>query len=106
MDPESGQTIISGMGELHLEIYVERMKREYKVGGWVGRPYCRGALPSVGVQCRRARGGRGGGAVQWEMYVERSKRESRCAWCCRTFCSPVLVSVPWCRWCAAVTRPR
>lgn len=30
-DPETSQTIISGMGELHLEIYVERMNREYKV---------------------------------------------------------------------------
>jgi elongation factor G len=30
-DPDSGQTIIRGMGELHLDIYVERMRREYKV---------------------------------------------------------------------------
>ncbi|PRW60865.1 elongation factor G- mitochondrial isoform A [Chlorella sorokiniana] len=38
MDAESGQTIISGMGELHLEIYIERMKREYKVDCEVGKP--------------------------------------------------------------------
>ncbi|HEX4021057.1 MAG TPA: elongation factor G [Acidobacteriaceae bacterium] len=37
-DPESGQTIISGMGELHLEILVDRMKREYKVEANVGTP--------------------------------------------------------------------
>ena len=37
-DEESGQTIIKGMGELHLEIIVDRMKREYKVEADVGRP--------------------------------------------------------------------
>ncbi|GLU00402.1 hypothetical protein SLE2022_177760 [Rubroshorea leprosula] len=38
LDPESGQTIISGMGELHLDIYVERIRREYKVEATVGKP--------------------------------------------------------------------
>ena len=37
-DQETGQTIISGMGELHLEILVDRMKREFKVEANVGRP--------------------------------------------------------------------
>jgi elongation factor G len=37
-DPETGQTILSGMGELHLEIIVERMKREFNVGANVGKP--------------------------------------------------------------------
>ncbi len=37
-DAESGQTIISGMGELHLEILVERMRREFKVAANVGAP--------------------------------------------------------------------
>jgi elongation factor G len=37
-DAESGQTIISGMGELHLEIIVDRMKREFKVDANVGKP--------------------------------------------------------------------
>ncbi|MGA7966529.1 MAG: elongation factor G [Gammaproteobacteria bacterium] len=37
-DEESGQTIISGMGELHLEIIVDRMRREFKVDANVGRP--------------------------------------------------------------------
>ena len=37
-DQESGQTIISGMGELHLEIIVDRMKREFKVDATVGKP--------------------------------------------------------------------
>jgi elongation factor G len=38
VDRETGETIISGMGELHLEIYVERIKREYKVECTVGAP--------------------------------------------------------------------
>jgi elongation factor G len=37
-DEESGQTIISGMGELHLEILVDRMRREFKVEANVGKP--------------------------------------------------------------------
>ena len=37
-DPDSGQTIISGMGELHLEIIVDRMMREYRVEANVGKP--------------------------------------------------------------------
>ncbi|MCB1768598.1 MAG: elongation factor G, partial [Candidatus Competibacteraceae bacterium] len=37
-DQESGQTIISGMGELHLEIIVDRLKREFKVDANVGKP--------------------------------------------------------------------
>ena len=37
-DEESGQTIISGMGELHLEIIVDRLKREFKVESNIGKP--------------------------------------------------------------------
>jgi elongation factor G len=37
-DEESGETIIKGMGELHLEIYIERIKREYNCEVNVGRP--------------------------------------------------------------------
>ena len=37
-DEESGQTIISGMGELHLEIIVDRMRREFGVEATVGKP--------------------------------------------------------------------
>ncbi|MGA7669657.1 MAG: elongation factor G [Nitrolancea sp.] len=37
-DPDSGQTIIRGMGELHLEVIVDRMLREFKVGANIGKP--------------------------------------------------------------------
>jgi elongation factor G len=49
-DVESGQIIISGMGELHLEIIVDRLKREFSVGANVGSPqvsYCEGIRNSV-----------------------------------------------------------
>ncbi len=38
LDEESGQTVISGMGELHLDVYIERMRREYGVELTTGRP--------------------------------------------------------------------
>jgi elongation factor G len=38
LDPDTGQTIIAGMGELHLDILVDRMKREFKVEANVGKP--------------------------------------------------------------------
>jgi elongation factor G len=63
-DEESGQVIISGMGELHLEIIVDRMLREFKVGCNVGAPqvaYREGIRHSVEVEGKfiRQTGGRG-----------------------------------------------
>src|SRR5579862_3872749 len=63
-DQESGQTIISGMGELHLEIIVDRMKREFKVEANVGKPQVayretiRASVESEGKFVRQS-GGRG-----------------------------------------------
>ena len=64
-DEESGQTIISGMGELHLEILVERMRREFGVDATVGRPQVayRETIRSVveNAECKfvKQSGGRG-----------------------------------------------
>jgi elongation factor G len=63
-DAESGQTIIEGMGELHLEIIVDRMKREFKVDANVGKPQVayretlRGTVETEGKFIRQS-GGRG-----------------------------------------------
>jgi elongation factor G len=63
-DAESGQTIIAGMGELHLEIIVDRMKREFKVEANVGKPMVayretiRGKVDQEGKFVRQS-GGRG-----------------------------------------------
>jgi elongation factor G len=63
-DPETGQTKISGMGELHLEIIVDRLKREFKVNATVGAPqvaYRETITKSVDVDGKfvRQTGGRG-----------------------------------------------
>ncbi len=64
-DPETGQTLIYGMGELHLEVIVDRMKREFRVGATVGRPQVayretivRPAMDIPGIH-KRQTGGRG-----------------------------------------------
>jgi elongation factor G len=63
-DEESGQTLIAGMGELHLEIIVDRMKREFKVEANVGKPQVayretiRGTVESEGKHVKQS-GGRG-----------------------------------------------
>jgi elongation factor G len=64
-DEETGQTIISGMGELHLEVIVDRMKREFKVEAGVGRPQVayretvRGTAQNVEGRFVRQTGGSG-----------------------------------------------
>jgi elongation factor G len=64
-DEESGQTIISGMGELHLEILVDRMKREFSVEATVGKPQVayretiRKAVSDVEGKFVKQSGGRG-----------------------------------------------
>ena len=63
-DDETGQTIIAGMGELHLEIIVDRLLREFKVEANVGKPhvaYKEAIRKSADVECKYARqsGGKG-----------------------------------------------
>ena len=64
-DEETGQTIISGMGELHLEIIVDRLQREFQVNANVGRPQVayretiRKAVQNVEARFIRQTGGRG-----------------------------------------------
>ncbi len=76
-DEETGQTIIAGMGELHLEIIVDRLKREFKVEANVGKPQVayREAIRSAidqRYQHKKQSGGRGQFA---EVYIEFSPTE-------------------------------
>ena len=77
VDEETGQTLISGMGELHLEILVDRMKREFKVEANVGKPqvaYRESITQSVNAEGKfvKQSGGRGKYGHVW---VELSPNE-------------------------------
>ena len=78
VDEETGQTLISGMGELHLEILVERMKREFKVEANIGKPqvaYRETVTETVQAEGRfiKQTGGRGKYGHVW---IEISPNES------------------------------
>ena len=79
-DEESGQTIISGMGELHLDIIVDRMKREFKVEANVGAPqvaYREAIRSSVEAEGKfvRQSGGRGQYGHVWLRLEPRDDEE-------------------------------
>ncbi|HKQ50657.1 MAG TPA: elongation factor G [Phycisphaerae bacterium] len=71
-DPETGDTLISGMGELHLDIYCERIRREYKVELTVGQPKVSyREAPSRGVEYNYKHKKQTGGAGQYAHVVGR-----------------------------------
>jgi len=71
-DEEAGQTILSGMGELHLEVYVERMRREYKCNVIVGPPRVQyRETPSVETEYNYKHKKQTGGAGQYAHVVGR-----------------------------------
>jgi len=79
-DEETGQTIISGMGELHLDILVDRMRREFKVEANIGKPQVayretiRGSIEQEGKFVRQS-GGRGQYGHVWLRIEPLTKEE-------------------------------
>src|SRR5262249_1713481 len=71
-DEETGETVMSGMGELHLEIYVERLRREYKVDVEVGAPKVSyREAPTRGVEYNYKHKKQTGGSGQYAHIVGR-----------------------------------
>ena len=71
-DPETGQTIIAGMGELHLDVYVERMRREFKAKVEVGQPNVSyREAPTVQVEYNYKHKKQTGGSGQYAHVVGR-----------------------------------
>lgn len=71
-DEETGQTIMAGMGQLHLEIYVERIKREYKVDCIVGEPrVAYREYPTASVEYNHKHKKQTGGSGQYAHIVGR-----------------------------------
>ena len=79
-DEETGQTIIAGMGELHLDILVDRMRREFKVEANVGAPqvaYRETFRESAQVEGKfvRQSGGRGQYGHVWIEFCTKRRRK-------------------------------
>ena len=90
-DEETGQTIIAGMGELHLEIIVDRLLREFKIEANVGRPqvsYKETIRKTVDQDTKYAR--QSGGKGQYEMCIRDSNNTLSKTDCQQIFLFPPL----------------
>ena len=79
-DEETGQTIISGMGELHLDILVDRLKREFKVEANIGKPqvaYREALKKKTDVEAKYIRQSGGRGCLLYTSPSPRDRTRSR-----------------------------